>query len=209
MKAKLEKIYPVLVGLVSLVSLLPLIVYAIDKFSQIFVILITVSILLLGFYLLNQTFGKSLDKRAKSILDLVLLITGFIINIFLLASLKRYFYYEILLYFCLVTLVIKIATVVLEIFGLRKVNYFILLITPLVLGLVYAILYISKYEFKYFTSYLYLLTPLIFWFSTSLYTLLFFKGKEDKGMVLLGMASYALLLVILFEVLLFEYYILG
>lgn len=83
MKAKLEKIYPVLVGLVSLVSLLPLIVYAIDKFSQIFVILITVSILLLGFYLLNQTFGKSLDKRAKSILDLVLLITGFIINIFL------------------------------------------------------------------------------------------------------------------------------
>ncbi len=134
MKAKLEKIYPVLVGLVSLVSLLPLIVYAIDKFSQIFVILITVSILLLGFYLLNQTFGKSLDKRAKSILDLVLLITGFIINIFLLASLKRYFYYEILLYFCLVTLVIKIATVVLEIFGLRKVNYFILLITPLVLG---------------------------------------------------------------------------
>jgi uncharacterized membrane protein len=73
MKAKLEKIYPVLVGLVSLVSLLPLIVYAIDKFSQIFVILITVSILLLGFYLLNQTFGKSLDKRAKSILDLVLL----------------------------------------------------------------------------------------------------------------------------------------
>jgi len=82
MKAKLEKIYPVLVGLVSLVSLLPLIVYAIDKFSQIFVILITVSILLLGFYLLNQTFGKSLDKRAKSILDLVLLITGSLLTFF-------------------------------------------------------------------------------------------------------------------------------
>lgn len=188
---KNKKIYPMLILLVSFCSLVPSIVFIITDYDTYYFIAIGVSIIFLGIYIAHQFLASllTLSKVVKNVLDLVILLPGFIIALSFIVTDVYDFLYSILFYFGSVTFGLMIVVSILDIFNLNKVNYYILGIAPLVMAIVYTVLYLVKYKISYLYYSLYLLVPLIFWISVSVYTLLFFKDKTNKGIKFLGLST--------------------
>lgn len=191
---KNKKIYPLLILIISLCLLVPSIVFMIRDYDIYYFVTIGVSILMLGIYIAHQFLADilKLNKITKNVLDLIVLLPGFITTLSFIVTDVYDFPYSFLVYFGFATFGLMIVVSILDIFNLNKVNYYILGIAPLVMAIVYAVLYLIKYEISYFYYSLYLIVSLIFWFSVSLYTLLFFKEKTNNGVKLLGICTASL-----------------
>lgn len=205
---KIKKYYPFIVSFVSVILIVPFIVYLFKKYSNIYFIAMGLGVLVLVLYILHQLISPLLGikKQVKNILDIVIIVPSFLtVLFFIINSGDRGEYYNFLLYFNLVTLGLFIVVSVLDLFNLEKATYLTLAIAPLVIVITYLTCYINIYELSNFIGNLYLILPIVLWISVSLCTLLFFKEKSSNGVTLLGIVSLSLTIITTIRVLFFEF----